>query len=158
MNKYYISWVCVCSLSYPECKAHASCCHLWSVRISHIYLLYLTNDTNFEKWLWNMKYVFGFSLQFLSEILLILKRTGRRVIKNIYWSSCGVNVTLVRFFKERWSFFVSFRRILKYHISLKSVQLEPSCFMRTKEHSGVHTKHEQAESRFSQFLRTRPTK
>jgi hypothetical protein len=22
-NKYYIVWVCVCSLSYPTCKAHA---------------------------------------------------------------------------------------------------------------------------------------
>jgi len=29
INKYYTFWVCVCSLSYPECKAHASCCHPW---------------------------------------------------------------------------------------------------------------------------------
>ena len=30
---YYILWVCVCSLRYPACKAHASYCHLWSVRL-----------------------------------------------------------------------------------------------------------------------------
>jgi len=27
-NKYYIFLVCVCILSYPECTAHASCCHV----------------------------------------------------------------------------------------------------------------------------------
>jgi len=27
-NKYYTLWVCVCSLLYPICNAHASCCHM----------------------------------------------------------------------------------------------------------------------------------
>jgi len=27
--KYYIFWVCVCSLRYPACNAHVPYCHLW---------------------------------------------------------------------------------------------------------------------------------
>jgi len=32
-NKYYIFWVCVCSLSY----AHEPYCHLWPVRLYNIF-------------------------------------------------------------------------------------------------------------------------
>jgi len=27
-NNYYRFWVCVCSLTYPACNAHAPYCHL----------------------------------------------------------------------------------------------------------------------------------
>jgi hypothetical protein len=30
-------WVCVCSLGYPACNAHAPYCHLWSVRLYNIF-------------------------------------------------------------------------------------------------------------------------
>jgi hypothetical protein len=30
-NKYYIFWICVCSLSYPACNARAPYCRLWPV-------------------------------------------------------------------------------------------------------------------------------
>ena len=38
-NTYYIFWVCVCSLGYPECKAHAPIrkCHLGPVWLWHIF-------------------------------------------------------------------------------------------------------------------------
>jgi len=38
------------------------------------------------------KCVFWFSLQVLTEIFLILRSIKRDIIKNIYWSSCKVNV------------------------------------------------------------------
>jgi len=48
-------------------------------------------------------------------------------------------------FNENWTFSASFREVIKYLISLQSVQLEPSCAIRT---DGQHDK---ANSRFSQF-------
>jgi hypothetical protein len=36
INKYYILWVCNCSLRYPACNAHAPHCYLWPTIISHI--------------------------------------------------------------------------------------------------------------------------
>jgi hypothetical protein len=44
----------------------------------------------------DMKCVFWFSLQLLSETFLILRKTERDEIKNVYWFSCKVRVIFVR--------------------------------------------------------------
>ena len=46
-NMYYILWVCVYSLSYSVCIAHAPYCHLWPVRLYNIFPRYLINGTIF---------------------------------------------------------------------------------------------------------------
>ena len=67
-------WVCVCSLRYTACNAHAPYCHLWPVCLYNIFPHYLINSTIYEKILLNTDCVFWFSLQLLSEIFLILRR------------------------------------------------------------------------------------
>ena len=50
-----------------------------------------------RKVLFNIKCLFWFALQLLSEKFFILRRTERDVIKNVYWSSCKVHIIFVRF-------------------------------------------------------------
>ena len=91
----------------------------------------------------NVKCVFWFSLQRLSQILFILSRTERVITINVLTPSRKVPVIIVRF---QWNFNLlnRFPKILKYQISWKSFQWKPSCSMRTD-------RHDEANSRFSQF-------
>jgi len=41
--------VCVCSLRYPACNAHAPRCHLWPVPLYNIFADYLIKGTNRDK-------------------------------------------------------------------------------------------------------------
>ena len=54
-NKYYIFWVCVCSLRYQACNAHAPYCHLWPARLYNIVPHYLINGAIFGRKLSNTK-------------------------------------------------------------------------------------------------------
>jgi len=49
-KKYYIFWVCVCSLRYPARKAHAPYCHLWRVPLYNIFPHYPIKGTIFSVW------------------------------------------------------------------------------------------------------------
>ena len=80
------------------------------------------NGTIFKKKkLLKLKCVFWFSLQFLSQIFLILGRIQEDIIINVQRSSCKVPVILVMF-NETWIFSTDPPIILKYQISLKSFQ------------------------------------
>jgi hypothetical protein len=62
-SKYYLFWVCVCSLRNPAWNAHASICRLWPTWLYSIMLHFLLHGMIFEthpKNHWNM---FRFSLQ-----------------------------------------------------------------------------------------------
>jgi hypothetical protein len=145
-NKYYIFWVCVCSLRYPAFNAHAPCCYLWPVRLCNS----LINSKIFggEGGLSSIKFVFWISPQLLSETFLILKRIQRDIIINIHRSSCIVPLFLPDF-NEDGIFSADFRKMLKYQMSWKSVQWEPSCSMRM----GKRTyKHDDANSSFFFFF------
>jgi hypothetical protein len=56
------------------------------------------------------------SVQFLSEIFYILRRTERDVMENVYWPPCKVHFILSDF-NETLIFLPVFRKILKHHFS-----------------------------------------
>ena len=96
--------MCVCSLSYRACNAHAPYCHLWPAPLYNVFPHYLTNGTILEKnKLLNIKCVFWFFLQLLSEIFLILRRTLRDVIK-IYVGLHVKHRLLLSYCNETWIF------------------------------------------------------
>ena len=96
------------SISYSECvlvalviqhavRMRLLYCHLWPLWLYHIFSHYLIKQHDFKgKKLLNIKYVFSFSLQNLSEKFLILRRIQTDIVINIHRSSCKVPVILVR--------------------------------------------------------------
>jgi len=83
--------------------------------------LYHIRKKNYRAWS-----VFWFSLHNLSEIYLILQIIQRYTVINAALPTCTVFVILVRLYWN-WNFLSNVRIILKYQISWKSVQWEPSC-------------------------------
>jgi len=86
-----------------------------------------------KKKLLNTKCVFWFCRQLLSQTLLILRRHDQKCTMIFKYStrySCqDIN--------ETWIFSTYFRKILKYQISWKSVQWEPSSSTQTEEQTDM---------------------
>jgi hypothetical protein len=131
INRYCIFWAFICSLSFPARNAPASYCHQWPALLYNIFSHYVIKRHDFlKKKLSSTKCVFWFSLQMLSETFLILRRTKRHMIKMYV----GLHVKYPLFlcdFKKTLIFSTDCRKILKYEISWKSVEWEPSCSLRT---------------------------
>jgi len=111
---------CACALLY---------CHLWPAALYRIFPHYLINGKTFEKKLLKTKCVFWFSLQIFSETFLVLRKSERDMIKKMWsgWFPRKVQVILVRY-KWNSNFSTDVRKSLKYQISWKSVQWDPSLF------------------------------
>jgi len=93
------------------------------------------------KKLLNTKCVIWFSVQLLCKPFLILRRTERDIIVNVYWSSCKVPVVLVRCYstdcrKTLISYFTKIRPVVAevFHANgrtWRSLQF-PSAILRTR--------------------------
>ena len=82
-SKYYMLWVCVCSLRYTACNAHALYRHLWRIRVYYIFYI-ISQTAELKKKLFNMECVSWLSVRFLSETFFILRITDWDMIINVY--------------------------------------------------------------------------
>jgi len=89
--------------------------------------------------------------QILSETFLILRRNERDMIISEHGSSCKVPVILVRF-SWKLNFLDMFSKSNQKANFMKIWQWEPSCCMQT---DGRTDRHDEANSRFSQFYEMR---
>jgi hypothetical protein len=92
---------------------------------------YLINGAIFWKTLFNIQCVFWFSPQPLFETFLILRGIQRKTVINVQTSPRKQRPLFLSDFNETSIFLAGFPKILKYQISRKSIQWEPSCSMRT---------------------------
>ena len=97
INRYYIFWVCACSLSYLARNVHAPYCHLYCLTVPN-FAHYLIHCTIFRKIIFNLKCVFWFSVSLVSiSEMFFMKEELNDMIKNVNWSSRTVPAVLVRF-------------------------------------------------------------
>jgi hypothetical protein len=143
--------MCVCSLSYPACKAHAPyyvvICDL-SGSTKLLTLFHKGHDFRKKKLL-NIKCVFWFSVQLLSETFLSL----RIIESNITMIYIGLHLKYPSFFSDFNEICIcstDFRKILKCQFSRKSIRWESNWFLRKKTQKRTD-RHDEASSRFSQF-------
>jgi hypothetical protein len=118
VEKYYIFWVCICSLRYPACNAHGLYCHLWPARLYNMFQHHLIKAR--QKKLIHHKCLFWFPLRLLSEAFPI-PITERDMIKDAHWSSRTVPGILARF---QWNLnFLD--RFSKKNTQIHSVKIRP---------------------------------
>ena len=133
------------SLRYPAWNAHVPYCHLWPGQVYIFFSHYLLKGKIFEKKLLDIKSVFWFSAQILSETFLILRILEWVMFKNVNWSSCKLHIILVRF-ECRLNFSrQTFKKYsdIKFYINLSRVtRVVPR---------GQTARHDGANSRFSKF-------
>jgi len=139
--KYYIFWLCICSLRYTPSNAHGPYCHLGRVRLYIIIPHYRIKDRIFgKKMLMRIKFVFWFSLKLLSETVPILRRIERDMIKNVHWSSFKIQILIQFEFSrqifEKYSNFMKIRPVVAEFVQADR---------RTYRHDGTN-------SRFSKFF------
>jgi len=48
-SKYYVFWMCVCSLRYSTWNAHAPYCRLWPTRLYNFFFTLSQKWHNFQK-------------------------------------------------------------------------------------------------------------
>jgi hypothetical protein len=139
--------LCVCGLTYPACRVYAPYySNLWPIWLHHLFQDYLIKATIFwKKKLLNIKCVFWFSVQLLSETFLILK--------TIQWyrhkrkkHSCKVPFILVTFLSNLNFFDIFSKKKVQISNIIKILPLGAELFH--AEGRGTEG-HDEANSRFS---------
>ena len=90
--------MCLCSLLYPARNVHAPYYIVMCGLSGYTKLFNVMSKTaNVSEKLLDIKCVFSFSLQILSETFLILRKSERDIIKKLYFSLRKITFILVRF-------------------------------------------------------------
>jgi len=134
-NKYYIFWVCICSLSYPALNEHAPYCRLWPARF-HCIFPHRIKGTIFEgkKVIEHKICVSIFSATFYEQFLIL-----RWIKRDMIEMNIGFHVKYPLFlsdFNESWIFSTEFRKNLKikFHENL-SQRNRAAADLRLRPHS-----------------------
>ena len=134
-NTHYIIFVCVCRFNYRACNTHAPYCHSWPGRLYKIFKhISWTPLFSKKKKYWRDNTCFYFVYKFVWDISYPSRSerdrqkmyVGLHIRYPLFVSDCN----------ETWIFPTDFRKVLKYKISWKSVQWQPSCSMRTGGQTG----------------------
>ena len=97
-DKYYIFWVCVCSLIYPACDAHAPYCQLWPAPLYNIFPHCLIKVTTFGKRIIEHKICFDFLYNFGLKLFFSFWEELSEICSKMYIGlHVQVPVILVRF-------------------------------------------------------------
>jgi hypothetical protein len=119
-NMFYIIWVCICSLSYPACNAHAQYYYLWPAWLYNIFPHYLINGTISNKTLSHIKAVVWFCLQLSSQNIFHFKEKWVRYDQNCI----SVCMLFLSYFNATLIFAPYFRKTFKHEILRKSAEWE----------------------------------
>jgi hypothetical protein len=134
---YYTFSARVHSLTYQPCTAHAPYNSVIRGLCGCTVFFYIISwVARFSKKLFNIKCVFRYSLQLLSETFLILSRTERDVI-NVH-TLHERHPSFLADFKQTRIFSTDSPRVLKILNSWKWLQWEPNCSVRTDRQTDRH--------------------
>ena len=150
-RKYYIFWVCICSLSYPACKVHVpyyfvtcglSGCTIFFFTLSHQWHNFRKKDTCVC------------SLQLLSQIVLNVRRTEWDII-NVHRYPCKVpHHSHHILIKLEFSSFSKNTQNVKSHENPST----GSSAVPRRQTDGHTDRHEEPDSHFSKFCESLKTK
>jgi len=138
-NKYYMFWVCVCSLSYTamKCAWAVLYSHLWPVWLYHIFPQYLLNGTIFEKKIYICAQIVCFD--FLYKFCLKFSEKIEEKWSETYF---GLHINYVLFlwvFNDTWIFFDVYLENPQIWSVVKIFSVESSCFIRANGQTQTDT-------------------
>ena len=144
-NIHSLTSSCVASLTVQYSQPYVVMCgqsdctiftalrlHVWPVWLYNIFSHYLINDAIFGEKILNIKYLFRFSLQRLSETFIILWIILWKGMKNAHRVLCKVPVILVRM-QRNFNFVDRFSKNSQILNSIKIPPVEARLFMWTDE-------------------------